>query len=181
LFTPLPRLIFLEVFRRDHEVLARMNKAAVLRKIVERLASDLDLYLKAARAAHFVATHEQSKAENKYDTRGLEASYLARGQSRQAAELELAVQQFQSLSSSPWPEGRPADIGALVELRSRRESLWYFLGPRAGGTEVEEDGHEVTVVTPQSPVGSQIAGHRTGEEVQLPAGSKAAWKIHAVL
>lgn len=121
--------ILLEDLRRHYEVLARMNKAAVLRKIVERLTSDLELYLKAARAAHFEATHEQSKAENKYDTRGLEASYLARGQSRQAAELELAVQQFQRLSSSSWPDGQPADIGALVELRSRRQSQWYLLGP----------------------------------------------------
>ncbi|MBX3732269.1 MAG: transcription elongation factor GreAB [Verrucomicrobiae bacterium] len=157
-----------------------MNKAAVLRKIVECLTSDLELYLKAARAAHFEATHEQSKAENKYDTRGLEASYLARGQSRQAAELELAVQQFQRLSGSSWPDGRPADIGALVELRSRRQSQWYFLGPGAGGTEVEEDGHEVTVITPQSPLGRQLVGHRTGDAVQPLSEGKAAWTIHAI-
>lgn len=158
-----------------------MNKAAVLRKIVERLTSDLDLYLKAARAAHFEATHEQSRAENKYDTRGLEASYLARGQSRQAAELELAVQHFQALSGAAWSEAQPAEVGALVELRSRRDSQWYLLGPRAGGTEVEVDGQEITVVTPQSPVGRQIVGHRKGDMVQLPSDGKPAWKIHAVL
>ena len=64
-----------------------MNKSALIKKIVEHLSAELALYHKAARATHAEATHEQSKPENKYDTRGLEASYLARGQSRQAAEI----------------------------------------------------------------------------------------------
>ena len=68
----------------DRYLPARVKKEAVVKKIIERLQADLELYFKAARAAHFEATHEQSKAENKYDTRGLEASYLARGQSKQA-------------------------------------------------------------------------------------------------
>ena len=68
-----------------------MNKRALIKKIIAQLASGLDAYVRAARAAHAEATHEQSRAENKYDTRGLEASYLARGQSQQAAEIEAAV------------------------------------------------------------------------------------------
>ena len=72
-----------------------MKKSALLRKIIEHLTKDLAVYHKAARAAHAEATHEQSKAENKYDTRGLEASYLARGQSRQAAEIVQAIEQFE--------------------------------------------------------------------------------------
>ena len=68
--------------------MAFVNKQSLVKKIIARLTGELELYAKAAHAAHAEATHEQSKAENKYDTRGLEASYLARGQSKQAAELE---------------------------------------------------------------------------------------------
>ena len=64
----------------------RMNKRALIRKIVARLTEELEFYFRAAQASRAEATHEQSKAENKYDTRGLEASYLARGQSKQAAD-----------------------------------------------------------------------------------------------
>ena len=159
---------------------ARVNKAAVLKKIVERLTADLEVYFKAAKAAHFEATHEQSKAENKYDTRGLEASYLARGQSKQAAELEQALEQYRALSVREFTAETPVDIGALVELAVGRERSWYFLGPRAGGTEVNHAGHEITVITPQSPIGQLLVGRRQGESVRLTFGAKAEAKLVSV-
>ena len=77
-----------------------VNKNALIAKIIEQLTAELELFAKAARASHAEATHEQSKAESKYDTRGLEASYLARGQSRQLAETEQAIKQFEMLACS---------------------------------------------------------------------------------
>ena len=51
-----------------------MNKQKLVNAIIEKLRDDLALYHKAADFARAEATHEQSKAEHKYDTRGLEAS-----------------------------------------------------------------------------------------------------------
>ncbi len=51
-----------------------MNKKSIIKKIVSRLTEELEVYFRAAMASRAEATHEQSKAENKYDTRGLEAS-----------------------------------------------------------------------------------------------------------
>jgi len=149
-----------------------VNKQEVLARIRERLAEDLALYLRAARSAQAEATDEQSKAENKYDTRGLEASYLARGQSRQAAEAQQALAQFQALSDQPFAATAPIDLGALVELKDRRGSTWFFLGPSMGGTEVTLDGEEITVVTPPSPLGQQLMGRKAGERVKLPSGEE---------
>ena len=61
-----------------------MNKRALIRKIVARRTDELEVYFRAAQASRAEATHEQSKVENKYDTHGLEASYLARGQSNRS-------------------------------------------------------------------------------------------------
>ena len=44
-----------------------MNKHVLIRKIVDRLAEELEIYFRAARASRTEATHEQSKAENKCD------------------------------------------------------------------------------------------------------------------
>lgn len=151
---------------------ASPSKSAVLNAIVQRLTDEVELYARAARAAHAEATDEQSRAENKYDTRGLEASYLARGQSRQAAETEAALAQFQALPAKDWPAGAPIDVGALVQLTSGKDSEWYFIGPRAGGVEVEVEGVEVTVMTPQSPLGSQLVGRKTGDRLVLNLGSR---------
>ncbi len=159
-----------------------MKKSTLLRKIIEHLTKDLAVYHKAARAAHAEATHEQSKAENKYDTRGLEASYLARGQSRQAAEIVQAIEQFEKLTLRDFQEGDAIDLGALVELNGRNEPSFYFIGPRAGGTEVLHEKKEVLVITPQSPLGQQLVGKKQGERLQIEiGGSRSDYKVVSVL
>ncbi|HUC85319.1 MAG TPA: hypothetical protein VL970_09015 [Candidatus Acidoferrales bacterium] len=147
-----------------------MNKRSLIKKITAKLAGELEVYFRAAQFARAEATHEQNKAEHKYDTRGLEASYLARGQSRQAAELEAAIAEFEKLDGRPFAAGEAIALGALVELWHNGETSLYFLGPRAGGTEVVHDKKEILVITPQSPLGKQLMGHKQGDQPRLNFG-----------
>jgi len=149
-----------------------MNKRAILKKIIAKLAGELDLYVRAAHFSRAEATHESNKAENKYDTRGLEASYLARGQSRQLAELEAAIVEFEKLGVKKFGAGDAIAVGALVELATNGESSFYFIGPRAGGTEVIHDKQEILVITPQSPLGEQLVGKKDGDQPQLKFGGE---------
>ncbi|HEX7859789.1 MAG TPA: GreA/GreB family elongation factor [Verrucomicrobiae bacterium] len=149
-----------------------MKKRKLIQAVVDQLRADLQLYHRAAIAARAEATHEQSKAENKYDTRGLEASYLARGQSRQVAEIEVAIEKFQKLDPREFTSGEPIDVGAVVELTSGKEKNFYFIGPRAGGTEIGFEKREVLVITPESPLGSQLIGKKLGEKHQLEIGGQ---------
>ena len=150
-----------------------MKKRKLIETITERLKADLALYYRAAVAARAEATHEQSKAENKYDTRGLEASYLARGQSKQVAEIEAAIEKFQKMETREFGNGEPIDVGAVVELAVGKEKNVYFIGPRAGGTEVIFEKKEVLVITPESPLGAQLMGKKKGEKHRLEiAGQK---------
>ncbi len=158
-----------------------MNKRALVKKIIARLDADLALYAKAARAAHAEATHEQSKAENKYDTRGLEASYLARGQSRQAAETEQARQQFEVLELRKFSADDEIDLSALVELEDKGERTIYFIGPRAGGMEIQHEKKEILVITPQSPLGQQLSGKKQNDSFQIEiGGAKKNYRIISV-
>src|SRR5687768_13334593 len=136
--------------------------------------------MKAANAARFEATHEQSKAENKYDTRGLEASYLARGQSKQLAELEAAIEAFEHLPVRDFSSAEPIDVGAVVELQQRGDQSIYFIGPKAGGTEVMHE-KEILVITPQSPLGQQLMGKKQGDVLQLMiAGARNEYRVTSV-
>ncbi len=147
-----------------------MNKRAIIQKITAKLVAELEVYLRAAQFSRAEATHESNKAENKYDTRGLEASYLARGQSKQAAELEAAIAEYQKLTARKFAVGDPINIGALIELEQLGETALYFLGPRAGGTEIIHDRKEILVITPQSPLGEQLVGQPAGTALQLKLG-----------
>ena len=155
-----------------------MNKRAIVKKIIVRLTEELQVYFRAAQFSRAEATHESSKAESKYDTRGLEASYLARGQSKQAAEIETAIAEFEKLPVKKFGADEPIGLGALVELENVGENLFYFIGPRAGGTEVLHDKKEIIVITPQSPLGEQLMGKKFGDQSQLNfGGTKQAAKI----
>lgn len=144
-----------------------MNKRALIKKIVARLTDELEIYFRAAQASRAEATHEQSKAENKYYTRGLEASYLARGQSKQAVEIQEAIAAFEKLDARKFDTGEPIDVGAFIELELNGEKTAYFVGPRAGGTEVMHEKREVLVITPQSPLGGQLLGRKQGDVLKL--------------
>jgi len=56
----------------------------------------------------------------------------------------------------------PIDLSALVELETEGEVGTYFIGPRNGGLEVDYQGSEIMVITPQSPLGQQLMGKKTG-------------------
>jgi hypothetical protein len=73
-------------------------KAELLEKIRTQLRASLERLSKAAMDAHAAATDPGSKAEGKYDTRSLEASYLAAGQARQVDELAEAVRTFDAFT-----------------------------------------------------------------------------------
>jgi transcription elongation GreA/GreB family factor len=148
-----------------------VNKRALLEAIVSRLAAELALLTNAALATYAEATDEQNKAENKYDTRGLEASYLARGQSKVVEEAAEALAQFKALILRDVAPGEPVALGALVTVAdATRKASHYFVGPRSGGTEIELDGRSVMVITPNSPLGRQLVGRHEGETLQLERG-----------
>jgi len=149
-----------------------VNKRALLDRILARLQSELDLLTQAALATHAEATDEENKAEDKYDTRGLEASYLAIGQSKAAEEAAQAVAQFSVLSVRDFKPTEPVSLGALVVLETNGRRSFYYIGPKAGGTEINHEGHSILVITPQSPLGRQLMGRIQGETLQLEFGGK---------
>jgi transcription elongation GreA/GreB family factor len=141
-----------------------MNKVALLATIVAQLSAELERLSAAALATHGEATDTENRAENKYDTRGLEASYLAQGQSDAASETAQAIAQFRALTLCDGPSDGPVTLGTLVTVADTTgRTSRYFVGPRAGGTEVKQDGETVMVITPSSPLGRQLIGRRAGD------------------
>ena len=140
-----------------------MNKSLLLKQIVAALGESLEVLERAARASHVEATHESSRAESKYDTRGLEASYLAGGQARQAKEVIDSMKIYQSLATRDFAAGDLIDLTAVVEVEAEGASNKYFIGPKSGGVEVNFKGEEITVITPQSPLGQNLVGKKTGQ------------------
>jgi transcription elongation GreA/GreB family factor len=158
-----------------------LSKRTIVRNIIEHLGHDLETIAGASRAMHADASDEQNKAEDKYDTRGLETAYLASSQARLATETEQALAAYQALELRKFQENTPIDLTALVELELGGERTLYFLGPKRGGLEIHINGTEVLVITPESPLAQQLIGKKAGDHIQLPArGSTTQFRITAV-
>ena len=143
-----------------------MNKTRLQTLIIDRLQADLTVARDALKASHEAATHAESKAENKYDTRGLEAAYLADGQRRRVHEIETALMAYRNLSVRPQAD-EPICVGALVALDQEGLDRLIFLGPDGAGLRMVDEGREVLVITPRSPLGQALLGRETGDEVEL--------------
>jgi transcription elongation GreA/GreB family factor len=143
-----------------------MNKPALLQAIIERLTIDLEVAQRAAQTAYETATHEENVAENKYDTLGLEASYLATGQARRMEEIRQGLAKFRALQLRDFQAG--IGLGALVALESATGARqWFFLGPDAAGLKLEFEGCPVMVITPRSPLGQSLLGKEVDDEVSM--------------
>ena len=149
-------------------MISGIDKERIVRQIVEQLNANLSILLNAAKSAHEVATHEENIADNKYDTLSLEASYLAQGQANRAQEIRFAIDAYHSLSLRQFDDDSAIAVTALVILEAEDGSpMSVFLGPHAGGLRVEENGREVIVITPSSPLGQGLLGKGLGDTVEL--------------
>ncbi len=145
-----------------------MDKRELIQKFASAIEADLAVTTKAALHAHEAATHAESKAEDQYDTRGLEASYLAGAQSKRALELEEMKNLYRHVDLKTFGPDTPIAATALVELESEDGNrFFYFVMPKGGGLSTTQDGKTVSVVTPQSPLGEAILGKKVGDSVEV--------------
>lgn len=144
-----------------------MDKRALIKLFEVQIASDLSIAKQAALHAHEAATHTESKAEDPYDTRGLEASYLAGAQSKRAMELEELLLLFRHVDIQSFSPETPIASTAVVALTSDAKTIHYLLMPNGGGRQVTFEGKTFHVITPKSPLGEAVLGKKTGDEIEI--------------
>lgn len=148
------------------------DKNVVAHKVMAALRRELVDFTSAAKAAQAAATDPDSKAENKYDTRNLEASYLARGVAFRVGETGGALAEWEAMPPHDYSGLRPIGMGALLVLDNEQGPAGYFIGPGGGGITVEHEGLAVTVITPASPLGRQLLRRKEGDIFLLESGSQ---------
>ena len=146
-----------------------MDKKIVLEKIRDHLKDELSYLMRAAVAAHDAATNEESKAEDQYDTRGLEASYLAGAQSQRVSDVKKMLTLYQTIELVTFAPTDSIAATALVELELGLKKSFYFIAPYGGGLTLDINGIGVQVITPQSPLGDELLGRKVGDSIEVEA------------
>jgi transcription elongation GreA/GreB family factor len=157
-----------------------LDKNIIIAKVISQLQQELTLALVAADNAHKAATDDQSVAETQYDTLAIEQSYLAEGQSRRVDEIRYAIKMLTSfqldLSFDRTLNQENVKMGSLVQLEQDiAKQHWFFIAPVAGGYRYQlalnASINNVTVITPQSPMGATLLDKELDDEISLAIGS----------
>lgn len=148
-----------------------LDKARIIEAIAAELGRQLLSLAEAVQSATDGATDEHARPENKYDTRALELSYLAAGQTERIEALRQVIAQVRFYQP---PEGLTAVApGALVEVSGDRLPRWLFIAPFAASMTVQIGGAPVQVLSAQAPLARALLGRQPGEQVRFGAGAAA--------
>lgn len=156
-----------------------MDKSLLRQQVLEQLAEDLLQAEQAVRTAHEAATHEENIAENKYDTLGLEAAYLATGQARRAEAIRRAITPWRKFRPTPYDASKGIQVGALVCLLDSGDKQQHvFLGPDGGSMKLVSEAQPVQVISSEAPLGKAMLSRREGDEVSIQiAASRQQFEV----
>jgi transcription elongation GreA/GreB family factor len=139
------------------------DRTRVLATLRAQLDQELATLARMTEMARDEATSAESRPENQYDTRALEASYLAAGQGQRLADLERLIAWVESQHGRTYEQ---VQAGAIVGLS---DGGWLLMAPR-GGIAVRVDGVEVRLVSAVSPLGESLCGLSEGDDADDESG-----------
>ncbi len=158
----------------------KFNKTEIIQKFIESIETELAVLKKAAKNTADYATDSENKPENKYDTRGLEASYLAGAQAQRVAEMQDVLLCFRSTAIKKFHSDRSSTSGlknenviaisALVGVFLNEKIQNLLIMPLGGGQTIKYQENTIQVVTPNSPLGKALIGHSVGDNITIVAG-----------
>lgn len=150
-----------------------IDKLELVKALREHLEKELEVLKAAALATYEAATHEESKPENEYDTRGLEAAYLAGAQAKRAGEIEELLSICKFIEVKKFSDEAVISATALVEVEHLGKISYVFVMPKGGGVNFKFAGHTIQIVTPHSPLGEALVGLRVGDVASIEVSNVA--------
>ncbi|MBK1789891.1 hypothetical protein [Persicirhabdus sediminis] len=143
-----------------------MEKQDIVKQLIDQLEEKLMVMAQAAQETHEASTGSENAAEGKYDTRGLEASYLANAQAEQVKVMQSQLDSLKSVTLEKFELGEPIDIGALVELDREEELEYFLLLPSAGGLTLPFRDSTLTTIAPESALFQQLFHRGLGDMIE---------------
>lgn len=148
-----------------------INKKQIHKKLIDSVEESLMATKTAYQESKSHAQDSELRSESKWDTRGIEAGYLASAQEKRVKELEIELALIKSLPLRDFDIDDEIAVGAVVKLEDQEK--FYFISPVSGGTTFRINRHEVQVISIKSPLAQAMIGMLEGDDFKFdsPLGS----------
>lgn len=153
-----------------------MDKHKIIDELITLVERELQKAEEAFTSTNSLATEGDVKQESKYDTRGIEAGYLAGAQKKRVEELKLDLHKLEELKHFQFKESSEVILGSIVKVQMEQGTRLYFVSPSFGGVHLKLGADLIYVVTVISPIGEAMMGLSEGDEFELDSE-----KIYTVL
>lgn len=142
-------------------------KLKIKEQLLLKLNNELHALEEAARSSRAYAIQDDLKSEGKYDTRAIEASYLAAAELKRVEELKQDVQMLEDLEVK---ESNHIELGALAILELNHKEQMMFFSPNLGGEIILIDQQTILIISVFSPIGNEALSLIEDEsfEVETP-------------
>lgn len=142
-----------------------MNKKNILNFLKDQLQSEFDQAKAAYDTSRSHANSGEMKSEGKYDTRSIEAGYLAGAQKKRVDELEQELKLLDEIDLTLCPD--TVSVGSLVEIEFNEMTRLYFISSTSGGTMMKTNDEIVLVISAFSPIGVEVIGLKIGDSFDV--------------
>lgn len=146
-----------------------MTKDTIISNLLRQMEDKIAITRSALSETSENANGDETKSEGKYDTRAIEAAYLAEAQAAQLAIAEEALANLKRFKPRHFEMTEEIEAGALVEVDQEGEICFYLLAPTGGGLMTGYLGCDVTVVTPDSRLYQELSGKKMGDDLKKNA------------
>lgn len=150
----------------------QIDTKKLLVNVISYLEDDLARNLEVKNASVEYKKSEDFKQESKYDTRAIEAGYLAGALNKRYEENKLELNLLRSFELPNHQD--TVQVGHVVCIKENSQEMYYFILPITGGKNINLNHIDIQVISNKSPIGSAILGLAVNDyfDFQGPKGIK---------
>ncbi len=150
--------------------MTKINKNDIVRLLKDQVKEEISKAKTAYESTHSLATSSEMKAEGKYDTRSIEAGYMAGAQKKRIDELELEMGLLDEINTEH--DATNVSVGSLVSIEYNSMERLYFISSTSGGSMLKLGDQAILVISAFSPIGSEVIGLEVGDEFEVESSKE---------
>ncbi|MDA8792895.1 hypothetical protein N9N67_06585 [Bacteriovoracaceae bacterium] len=152
-------------------MITTQHKKHLIQETIAYLEQELEQASNALASTKSYSQSSDLKQEGKYDTRAIEAGYLAGAQKKRVEELRRDLAIMSNLDEKVLVKNDSISVFSVVELKDETDNIsYYFLCSTPAPSSFQINGLKICSVTLESPFGQALINLKTDDDFSLEIG-----------